>query len=61
MSAVPEDFMSERPRMRVDDASSDKSPRDDAGSMQGFWQWFAVGVLVFCWIAEATLCAQRGF
>jgi hypothetical protein len=29
--------------------------------MQTFWQWFAVGVLLFCWIAEATLCAQRGF
>ena len=28
---------------------------------QTFWQWFAVGVLVFCWAAEATMCAQRGF
>ena len=28
---------------------------------QTFWQWFAVGVLLFCWAAEATLCAERGF
>jgi hypothetical protein len=28
---------------------------------QTFWSWFAVGVLVFCWMAEATLCAERGF
>jgi hypothetical protein len=28
---------------------------------QRFWQWFAVGVLLFCWIAEATMCAVRGF
>jgi len=28
---------------------------------QTFWQWFALGVLIFCWIAEATLCGVRGF
>ena len=32
---------------------------DDAA--QRFWLWFAVGVLLFCWIAEATMCAVRGF
>jgi hypothetical protein len=53
--------MNERPRMRVDDPASDRSRHDDDGSIQAFWQWFAVGVLVFCWIAEATLCAARGF
>jgi hypothetical protein len=26
-----------------------------------FWPWFAIGVLVLCWIAEATMCADRGF
>jgi hypothetical protein len=26
-----------------------------------FWHWVAIGVLVACWIAEATLCAARGF
>ena len=24
-------------------------------------QWFAIGVLVFCWLAEASMCAERGF
>jgi hypothetical protein len=28
---------------------------------QGYRCWLAVGVLLFCWIAEATLCAARGF
>jgi hypothetical protein len=58
---MPGDFMNERPRMRVDDPASDRSRHDDDGSIQAFWQWFAVGVLLFCWIAEATLCAARGF
>jgi hypothetical protein len=26
-----------------------------------FWHWFALGVLLFCWIAEASMCAERGF
>jgi hypothetical protein len=30
-------------------------------SLQVFWQWFAIGVLVLCWIAEASMCADRGF
>jgi len=33
----------------------------DDRRLQPFWHWFAVGVLLFCWIAEATLCAERGF
>lgn len=35
--------------------------RDDDHGLQTIWQWFAVGVLLVCWIAEATLCAERGF
>jgi hypothetical protein len=23
--------------------------------------WLAIGVLVACWVAEASLCAARGF
>jgi hypothetical protein len=30
-------------------------------STQRFWPWFALGVLLFCWAAEATMCAARGF
>jgi hypothetical protein len=26
-----------------------------------FWPWFALGALLFAWIAEATMCAERGF
>jgi hypothetical protein len=28
---------------------------------QSPWQWVAVGLLVLCWIAEAVMCADRGF
>ena len=35
--------------------------REEERDLQNFWHWFAVGVLVFCWVAEAMLCAQRGF
>jgi hypothetical protein len=30
-------------------------------AVQKLWPWLAVGVLVVCWIGEATLCAARGF
>ena len=59
MSAVPEDLdLSRQSRAPRKPAS-----RPDSGeaSLQSFWQWFAIGVLIFCWIAEATLCAERGF
>lgn len=39
-------------------------PRDDREAdtpAQKFWLWFAVAALAFCWIAEATMCAERGF
>jgi len=29
--------------------------------LQKFLHWFAIGVLLFGWIAEATMCAARGF
>lgn len=45
MSAVPEHFMHEPPKSWE----------------QSFWHWFAIGVLAFCWIAEASMCAERGF
>jgi hypothetical protein len=51
MSAVPGTFLATRPARKSERASAE----------QMFWQWFAIGVLLFCWIAEATLCAQRGF
>ncbi len=30
-------------------------------AVQKIYSWIAVGVLVVCWIAEASLCAARGF
>jgi hypothetical protein len=36
-------------------------PATEDRSVQAFWQWLAIGVLAFCWLAEASLCAVRGF
>jgi len=52
--------MNESPQTREErrNAATDSANEDDASS---FWVWFAFGVLLFCWIAEATMCAERGF
>jgi len=34
-------------------------PEEDP--VQTLWHWFAIGLLLFCWIAEASMCADRGF
>jgi hypothetical protein len=34
---------------------------EDEETHSTFWHWFALGVLLFCWIAEASMCAERGF
>jgi hypothetical protein len=62
VSAVPEEFMRElslQPPRRPPEPESACDPGQR--SEQTFWQWFAIGVLVFCWVAEATMCALRGF
>jgi len=41
------------------DIAPDRSEQEDDQST--FWVWFALGVLIFCWIAEASMCAERGF
>jgi len=62
MSAVPEDFMRRPPDIRVHDRKRRASDRHENDSpAQTFWMWFAIGALLFCWIAEATMCAERGF
>lgn len=69
MSAVPQDFMHAPVRLRAARRIETRPPAPPAASPadageraeQTFWQWFAVGVLFFCWVAEATLCAERGF
>ena len=57
MSAVPGNFMRQLP----DKDSRRARQREADDATQTFWLWFAVGVLLFCWIAEATMCAVRGF
>jgi hypothetical protein len=54
MSAMPQEFMREqkRPAGRRDEVHT---------RAQKFWLWFALAALAFCWIAEATMCAERGF
>ena len=53
MSAVPDSGA----RMR--DEPRDSSAEEPSQSV--FWQWFALAVLLVAWIAEATMCAERGF
>lgn len=52
MSAAPES----REQMRDEPRDS---PEEQSQSV--FWQWFALAVLLIAWIAEATMCAERGF
>lgn len=44
--------MSARPREENDEGD---------GSFATLGQWFALTVLLLAWIAEATMCAERGF
>jgi hypothetical protein len=62
VSAVPQDFMRARGEIRVSEQKRRARDRGDTDARaQKFWLWFAVAVLAFCWIAEATMCAERGF
>jgi len=42
---------------RAPDRTEDEPREDPATSL---WQWIAVGLLLLCWIAEASMCAERG-
>ena len=53
MSAAPGTFEDRR------DRAPEHTEQEEGES--SFWAWFALGVLLFCWIAEATMCAERGF
>lgn len=62
MSAVLKDFMNASPENR--EPRNLDEPRDSAEESDSdatFWQWFALAALLFAWIAEATMCAERGF
>jgi hypothetical protein len=61
VSAVLKRYMNETPETRE---SPDREPRDAAEENESeatFWHWFALAALLFAWIAEATMCAERGF
>jgi hypothetical protein len=49
------------PEGRDDSPPSGVENEGGEDSLATFWQWFAVAVLLFAWIAEATMCADRGF
>jgi len=62
MSAVPEDFMHDPthpPEQDCDDDAASPQPQEE--SHASAWQWLFIGVLLACWLAEATLCAGRGY
>jgi len=61
MNAAPEYFMNESPQTRDEQRDAAPGPATEDEPESIFWVWFALGVLMFCWIAEATMCAQRGF
>jgi hypothetical protein len=61
MNVVPV-YMDRRPEHReVQPCESRREVEPQDESPSSFWHWFAVGVLLFCWIAEASMCADRGF
>jgi hypothetical protein len=52
------------PVRRVADTLRHEPARDETAedsATQRFWPWFGLAVLAFCWIAEASMCAARGF
>ena len=66
MSAAPGYVMNEKPGPRETEGGDESQTsagehEDHDESMATFWQWFALAFLLFAWIAEATMCADRGF
>jgi hypothetical protein len=45
----------------MDEREENRDSAADENSASTFWQWFALAALLFAWIAEATMCAERGF
>jgi len=48
-------------RQRDATPRSARNSAPEEESQSSFWHWFAIAVLLFCWIAEASMCADRGF
>jgi hypothetical protein len=58
---MPEDFLHTRRSGRAGAPRRSPAHRRDHARTQSIWQWFALAALLFCWVAEATMCAVRGF
>jgi hypothetical protein len=60
--SVAREYVMDRPPEFRERAQRHAAP-EPAGDDQSasFWPWFAIGLLLFCWIAEASMCAERGF
>jgi hypothetical protein len=53
VSAVPGEFMGA--------SKTPQPPVEDEGEGGTVWQWLAIGVLVGCWLAEATWCMDHSY
>jgi hypothetical protein len=53
--------MDEKPESRAQMRDEPLDSPSEEPSRSVFWHWFAIAVLLFAWIAEATMCAERGF
>jgi hypothetical protein len=66
VNAVPGYSMNGKPEPREREARDESRPsadehEDQDDAIATFWHWFALAALLFAWIAEATMCADRGF
>jgi hypothetical protein len=61
MNAAHRQLLNESPGTRDERFDTAPDRRENEEGQSSFWVWFALGVLMFCWIAEATMCAERGF
>jgi hypothetical protein len=62
VSAVPRHFVNETPENREPpECNEPHDSADENDPDKTFWHWFALAALLFAWIAEATMCAERGF
>jgi hypothetical protein len=54
--------MNRKPQIRESsDRNEQRDSTEETDSQATFWHWFAIAALLFAWIAEATMCAERGF
>jgi hypothetical protein len=61
VSAVLKSFMNETPETRGPQNRDPLDATEKNDSESTFWHWFALAALLLAWIAEATMCAERGF